>query len=111
MMAVPQSALAKKKVVAFLLAGNPVVVMYDPKSDTPVVFRSALDEKTILLRPSKHGKQVLVEDVETGSLWSLLQGKAISGPLRGKRLEPVPYFYSFWYAWSAYRPETRIVSD
>lgn len=109
--AIPQSVLAKKKVVASLLAGKPVVVMYDPKSDTPVVFGAVLEGRTLSFRASKHGKRVLVEDIETGSVWSALEGKAISGPLRGKRLEPVPYFYSFWYAWSAYRPETRIVAD
>ncbi len=109
--AVPQSVLEKKNVVAFSVAGKPVVIMYNQQSGTPVVFSAVLDGRTLSFRASKHGKQDLVEDIETASLWLPLEGKAISGPLRGKRLEPVPYFYSFWYAWSAYRPESRIVSD
>jgi len=109
--AVPQSVLEKKCVVEFLLAGKPVVVMYDPKSGTPVVFGAVLEGRRLSFRASKHGRRVLVQDIGTGSLWSVLEGTATTGPLRGKRLEPVPYFYSFWYAWSAYRPETRIVSD
>ncbi len=109
--AVPRSVLEKKSVVGFLLAGKPLVVMYDPKSDTPVVFGAVLEGKKLSFRASHRGRRVLVEDIETGSLWSVLEGKASSGPLRGKRLEPIPYFYSFWYAWSAFRPETRIVSD
>lgn len=109
--AIPQSFLEKKSVVEFLLAEKPLVVMYDRKSDTPVVFVAILEGRKLSFRPSKRAKQLFAEDVETGSVWSLLEGKAISGPLLGKRLDPIPYFYSFWYAWSAYRPETRIVSD
>lgn len=109
--AIPKSVLKKKTVVQFTLAGKPVVVMYAAREETPSVYRAVAEGRTLSFRVDKRGGQAVVEDVETGSVWSPLEGKAVSGPLDGKRLERVPYLYSFWYAWSAYRSETRVVSD
>ena len=46
-------------------------------------------------------------DNETGTTWSFL-GQAIDGPLAGKNLEPVLHANHFWFAWAAFKPETRI---
>ena len=46
-------------------------------------------------------------DVDTGSRWSAL-GRAISGPLEGQRLEPMPGGVHFAFAWLAFRPDTSI---
>lgn len=109
--AVPESLLQKKTVVQFQLAGKPLVIMYAREAETPSVYRAAVEGRTISFRVRKTGGQTLIEDVETSSAWSALEGVAISGPLQGKRLERVPYLHSFWYAWSAYRPETRVVRE
>lgn len=109
--AVPQSVLEKKTVVQFLLAGKPVVLMYALEAETPGVYRAVLEGNALSFRVRKLGGQTQIEDIETGSAWSPLEGKAISGPLAGKHLDRVPYLYSFWYAWSAYRPETRVISE
>ncbi len=46
-------------------------------------------------------------DEETGSVWTIA-GEAVDGPLAGFRLEPVPHLNTFWFAWSAYYPETGV---
>ncbi len=46
-------------------------------------------------------------DEETGSVWTIA-GEAVEGPLAGSRLEPVPHLNTFWFAWSAYYPNTEI---
>ena len=46
-------------------------------------------------------------DVETGSEWDIF-GEAIAGPLAGERLDAVEHVDTFWFAWAAYQPETRI---
>jgi len=109
--AVPETALATNPAVQFLLAGKPVVVMLDRETKTPGAYRPVVDGKALSFRTRKDGKQTLIEDAETGSVWSALDGAAIRGPLEGKRLERLPYLHSFWYAWSAYRPETRVVRE
>ena len=49
-----------------------------------------------------------VVDRETGSMWSVL-GRAVSGPLAGRRLQPVAHLDTFWFAWSRYHPDTELV--
>ncbi len=46
-------------------------------------------------------------DKETGSVWDLL-GRATSGQFAGKTLTPVVAVNSFWFAWAAYQPHTRV---
>ena len=48
-----------------------------------------------------------IRDTATGSRWNGL-GQAISGPLTGKRLEPLAGGVHFAFAWLAFRPETSI---
>lgn len=46
-------------------------------------------------------------DLNTNSEWSIL-GKAISGPLSGASLMPIPHTNTFWFAWSSFYPFTNI---
>ncbi len=48
-------------------------------------------------------------DAQTGSTWTVL-GHATAGPLAGTQLKPVSHLDTFWFAWAAFRPETRIIS-
>ena len=43
----------------------------------------------------------------TGSRWNVL-GQAVDGPLAGARLAPVEHLDTFWFAWAAFHPSTRI---
>jgi hypothetical protein len=49
-------------------------------------------------------------DRETGSTWTLA-GRAVSGPLIGERLEPVPHLDTFWFAWWGHHPETMVYGE
>ncbi|MEO7473942.1 MAG: DUF3179 domain-containing (seleno)protein, partial [Gemmatimonadales bacterium] len=44
----------------------------------------------------------------TGSDFDLL-GRAVSGPLEGRTLTPIPHGNHFWFAWGVFKPKTRIV--
>ena len=46
-------------------------------------------------------------DDQTGSTWNLL-GMAAGGPLVGRQLEPMAHVDTFWFAWSAFRPDTAV---
>ena len=46
-------------------------------------------------------------DEETGSTWNLL-GNAVSGELAGQSLKPIVHDNTLWFAWAAFKPETRI---
>jgi thiol-disulfide isomerase/thioredoxin len=49
-------------------------------------------------------------DAETGSLWSI-EGEAVRGPLRGKRLRPLDGYSVEWHVWSAYHPQAEVFGE
>jgi hypothetical protein len=51
------------------------------------------------------GRENLVDSV-TGSVWSFA-GKALSGPLAGRTLEPVQNTKDYWFDWSHYHPGVK----
>jgi hypothetical protein len=46
-------------------------------------------------------------DTETGSTWDIL-GVAVDGPLMGKSLESIPHHDTFWFAWAAFIPDSKV---
>lgn len=68
------------------------------------VFDSRLDGR-VLHFTSAGGA---FRDLETQSSWNVL-GQAVAGPLAGHSLVPVAHVDTFWFAWAAFLPRTRIV--
>jgi hypothetical protein len=50
------------------------------------------------------------QDQQTESVWNLF-GRATSGPLAGEQLTAVEHLDTFWFAWAAFQPETRLVAN
>ena len=48
-------------------------------------------------------------DRETESTWTVT-GRAVAGPLRGRRLTPVTHLDTFWFSWVTFHPDTRLIS-
>ncbi len=107
--AIPLDRLEKKQLIEVALADRPVVVVYWRKERTVAVFRASVTDRRLSFNLRRQASQVFLEDAETHSLWSPLDGHAVAGPLKDAQLESVAYLRSYWYAWSAYRPQTRIV--
>ena len=53
----------------------------------------------------------LMNDLQTGSIWSHLEGVALQGPLAGQRMEIIPLVHSTWEAWSEGHPDTLVLSE
>ena len=53
---------------------------------------------------------LIMIDRETGSIWTHLDGKAIQGPLEGKRMNIVPLPQMTWAEWKDLRPDTLVLS-
>ncbi len=107
--AIPLNTLEKKQLIEVALADQLLVVVYSRKEQTATVFRASVRDRRLSFNLRRQGSQVFLEDAETHSLWSPLDGHAVAGPLKDAQLESVAYLRSYWYAWSAYRPQTRIV--
>lgn len=106
---IPLAALKKERLKEIRLAGEPLVVFYSRTGRTVTVFRRVVDGRSLAFRLRKNARQEFLEDKETGSQWSPLEGLALGGPLEGRRLDPVPYVRGYWYAWSVYYPETHLL--
>ncbi len=108
-LAVPLERLRRKPLVETTLAGEPILIVYDSQRNTARVFRRQQGGQTLKFSLAGRGKekQLLLKDRE-GNRWEAASGKAIEGPQAGARLEPVPYLVSYWYAWIAYSPRTRL---
>ncbi|HLF50079.1 MAG TPA: DUF3179 domain-containing (seleno)protein, partial [Methylomirabilota bacterium] len=67
------------------------------------VYSRVVDGRALAFEPAPAG----FRDAETGSVWNLL-GRAVSGPLAGRELRPLPHVDAFWFAWAAFHPATSI---
>ncbi len=68
------------------------------------VFVSEVDGQALDFRSETGG----FVDEQTGTRWNVL-GHAVDGPLAGASLEPVAHVDTFWFAWGAFMPDSRIV--
>jgi hypothetical protein len=134
--AYPFSALTKQRVANDTVAGQPLVAFWAPgtasaldagqiASSRDVGAAAAFDprppatsgaapaagvtgESRLTFRVDPANPERFV-DAQTGSTWDVT-GSALSGPLQGTRLTPLVHGNHFWFAWAAFRPETRIWS-
>jgi len=76
-----------------------------------VVYARSLGDTTLTFIVSgklwRNG--MVMQDLETGSLWSQVTGVAIAGPLAGRRLRTVPSVQTDWREWSTAHPHTRVL--
>jgi hypothetical protein len=117
--AYPFSALREARVVNDEIAGQPVVVFWAAGTSSALdagkvargrdvgasgVFHRSLEGRELSFEAGDGGRFV---DRETGSVWDIT-GLAISGPLTGRRLEPIPHGDHFWFAWAVFQTDTEI---
>lgn len=69
-------------------------------------FYRQVDDKTLTFR-KEAGK---FRDHQTQSTWDIT-GKAIEGPLKGKKLRPILHSNHFAFAWFAFHPDSEIYEE
>jgi hypothetical protein len=84
----------------------PIVVVRDPVTGSAMAFDRHIDEDlvpTFSARTFRKFPQAMMTDSDSGSAWTS-GGRAIDGPAKGKKLQPVQIedgvYYSvarFWY--------------
>ena len=117
--AFPFSELSKFMVLDADVAGQPVVALWQSDTLSPFDDSFIVGGRNIgaaaAFSPLVNGERLTFEardgqivDTTTGSVWNVL-GRAISGPMEGTALEPVLHANHFWFAWSVFQPETRVI--
>lgn len=86
------------------LGDQRIVVFHKPNTWMAAAFSRQLDGKRLDFELNDEEKII---DRQTQSTWNLA-GVADSGPLRGKKLQPVTYIMEEWFIWVTYHPQTSI---
>jgi quercetin dioxygenase-like cupin family protein len=104
--AYPFSALRVARVVNDRVGGLPVVIVHQPSSDTTTAFDARVNG-AILTFQAANGEASSLTDRETHSRWNAY-GLCLEGKLKGTQLKQVLLVPQFWFAWSQFRPGTKV---
>lgn len=108
--AYPFSVLSRQSVVNDTFQGLPLLAVFDTESTTGVIFQRKLEGKILAFKKTQlQGKKRLyLVDDGTASVWEGLSGRAVQGPFKGRKLEPLPTTPSFWFGWLDHYPNTEL---
>ena len=116
---VPLFVLQEEQVVTAEIGGTEIVVLWQSGTASALdarnvaggddigatgVFIPVVDGQDLTFTPTEGG---FIDD-QTGSTWNIL-GTAVDGELEGSQLQSLTHVDTFWFAWSAFRPDTAIV--
>jgi hypothetical protein len=104
--AYPFSELRRARVVNDRVGELSVVIVHQPSSDTTTAYEARAKGKTLTFQAANDDASS-VTDRETRSTWNAY-GLALGGPLKGTQLKQVILVPQFWFAWSQFRPGTRV---
>jgi len=110
--AYPISILNYHEIVNDELGGDAVVITFCPLCGSGMAFRSVVNEQRLEFGVSGllYNSDVLLYDRQTGSLWSQIRKMAVTGPLKGVRLDALPLSHTTWRDWQSRHPETQVLS-
>jgi hypothetical protein len=92
--------------------GRPVVVTWCPLCLSGIVYdlENGGHRLTFGVSGKIYKSNLLMYDRETGSLWSQMLQRAITGPLTGTVLAILPVEHSTWEHWRTQHPSTLVLS-
>ncbi|MFQ5559084.1 MAG: DUF3179 domain-containing protein [Nitrospinota bacterium] len=111
--AYPIKILNWHEIVNDTIGKTPVVITYCPLCGTGMAFLSKVSGKVRKFGVSGllFNSDVLLYDRKTESLWSQILGMAVSGPLKGEKLSPVPLTHTNFGEWKKRHPDSFILSE
>ncbi|HHH38382.1 MAG TPA: DUF3179 domain-containing protein [Sedimenticola sp.] len=91
---------------------RPVVITYCPLCGSGVAYTASVSglELSFGVSGLLYNSDVLLYDRQTGSLWSQMLSQAVSGPMRGTRLQMLPLRHTTWAGWLRQHPESLVLS-
>jgi hypothetical protein len=92
---------------------QPVLISFCPLCGTAMAFNAMQDGKKLKFGVSGllYNSDLLMYDRQSDSLWSQIEGLAISGAAKGQRLERLVVEHTSWKNWHDKHPKTLVLSD
>lgn len=103
--------LDQHEIVNDTFEDRPVAVTWCPLCGTAIVYARTVAGRTLTFGVSGmlYRNALVMYDRETGTLWSHVDGRALSGRLLGETLQPVPAIHATWKEWKALYPESVVL--
>lgn len=110
--AYPIKILNYHEIVNDKFKNEPILITYCPLCGSGVAFSPKSEHANIRFGVSGllYNSDMLLYDSETESLWSQITGVAISGKLKGKKLDRLVMQDTTWGKWKALFPDTQVLS-
>jgi len=111
--AYPIAILNWHEIVNDGFAGEPVVVSFCPLCGTGMAYLATVDDQVLDFGVSGllYNSDMLLYDRQTQSLWSQLRRQAVSGPMKGVKLQVLPTEHTQWADWKQRHPKTQVLSN
>jgi thiol-disulfide isomerase/thioredoxin len=97
-------------VVDDVVGGVPMALAFCEQCTGAAAFRRTLDGRALVFEVAGvyHGT-IILRDRQTRSLWAPFSGRALEGPLAGRKLERLPLAVTRWDEWAARHPRGEVV--
>jgi hypothetical protein len=103
----PNRELSQQPLLNDSVAGRDIVVTFAVAA-TGAVWDRAVGAGTLIFHKHSVAGETLMTDEETGSIWAMRTGRALSGPLADEALKQIPTTPSFWFIWLDLFPMTEL---
>jgi thiol-disulfide isomerase/thioredoxin len=97
-------------VVDDVVGGVPVALAFCEQCSGAAAFRRTLDGRVLAFEVAGvYNGTIILRDRQTRSLWAPFSGRALEGPLAGRRLDRLPLSFTRWDEWTARHPRGEVV--
>lgn len=92
--------------------GQAIAITFCPLCGSGIAYSAKINGKKYSFGVSGllYNSDVLLYDRQTASLWSQMMNKAISGPLKGQRLQTIAMSHTTWQDWQQRHPDSLVLS-
>jgi hypothetical protein len=97
--------LINKEIIEDSLPGIPVLLALENDSASFHVWSRNVNGKELHFEKNKRSNTLI--DDNTHSLWNM-NGKCITGPLKGEQMKTLQAYQEFWHSWKTFHPNTMI---
>ena len=110
--AYPVSILNWHEIVNDAFADEPIAVTYCPLCGTGIAYLARAGDQVLKFGVSGllYNSDMLLYDRKTQSLWSQIRKQAVSGPMKGERLEVIALMHTTWADWRQRHPDSLALS-
>lgn len=93
-----------------VIGDTAVAIAFCEQCTGAAAFRRRLNGRLLSMEvPGVYNGTIVLRDRETGTIWAPFSGRALEGPLAGRKLDRIPVSLTRWGEWKSRHPQTGVV--